>query len=400
MTGTKNLKLFVLLLALFACGKEEQQPAEQRTEFSSVAEEEAVKEDFEQKHVDFSSLTGWKNDDLKTAMAALALSCQKIVSSSDEFLSDKAIVKIPTAAYKDICQKLETTAPLEYHNFIEQNFTPYQVLFKESDIGQFTSYFEPTIRVSEKRSYEYNYPIYGRPYDLFEMNLRDFDESYPNKKLMGRVVGQKFVPYYTREEISKIMMKAPVILWAANPVDLFIVQIQGSAVAETEDGRQVRIAYDSNNGHKFTGIGKILLDRKLIRRDKASMMEIKKWMHENYDVAKDLMNENKRYVFHRLSYENGPIGAEGVVLTAGRSLAVDESYIPYGSLLWLETTMPKQGETYKMVVAQDTGEAIKGAIRGDYFWGTGSDDILELAGKMNSTGRYYIFIPKGVEVNL
>ena len=105
MTGTKNLKLFVLLLALFACGKEEQQPAEQRTEFSSVAEEEAVKEDFELKPVDFSSLTGWKNDDLKTAMAALALSCQKIVSSSDEFLSDKAIVKIPTAAYKDYLKK-------------------------------------------------------------------------------------------------------------------------------------------------------------------------------------------------------------------------------------------------------------------------------------------------------
>ena len=398
MTGTKNLKLLALLLALFACGKEEQQPAEQ-VEIPLTAEEKIDKSDFELKQVDYNSLSGWKKDDLATAMQAFALSCQKIMSSYSEFLSDKALVKIPTAAYKEICQKLETTAPLEYSNFIEQNFTPYQVLFKGNDIGQFTSYFEPTIQVSVTRSHGYNYPIYGRPYDLFEMNLKDFDEAYPNKKLVGRVVGQKFVPYFTRDEISKIMMKAPVILWAANPVDLYIAQIQGSAVAETEDGKQVRIAYDSNNGHKFTGIGRILLERRLIRKDKASMMEIKKWMHENYDVAKDLMNENKRYVFHRLSYESGPIGAEGVVLTAGRSLAVDENYIPYGSLLWLETALPKYGETYKMVVAQDTGEAIKGAIRGDYFWGTGSDDVLELAGKMNSTGRYFIFIPKGVEVS-
>ena len=399
MTGTKNLKLLALLLALFACGKEEEQPSEQ-TEVLPVAEEKADKADFELKPVDYGSLSGWKNDDLKTAMQAFSLSCQKIMTSDEEFLSDHSLVKTPTAAYKEICQKLGTTAPLEYHNFIEQNFTPYQVLFKGNDIGQFTSYFEPTIRVSETRGHEYNYPIYGRPYDLFELNLKDFDEAYPNKKLVGRIVGQKFVPYYTREEISKVMMKAPVILWAANPVDLFIVQIQGSAVAEMEDGRKVRIAYDSNNGHKFIGIGRILLDRGLIRKDKSSMMEIKKWMHDNYDIAKELMNENKRYVFHRLSYESGPVGAEGVVLTAGRSLAVDENYIPYGSLLWLETTMPKYGETYKMVVAQDTGEAIKGAIRGDYFWGTGSDDVLELAGKMNSTGRYYIFIPKGVEVNL
>ena len=392
----KWVSFLLVLLFLTSCGKEEEKSQE---ETLSPVQEEIKKSDLEVTPVSFKELQNWGSDDLSSAMSAFSLSCNKIMERKDPFLSQRALIKVPTAAYQEVCQKLANVAPLEYKNFIEQNFVPYRVRFKGSDIGKFTSYFEPTISVSSQKDEYFKIPVYGRPYDMFELNLSEFGEDLPKRKLVGRIVGQNFVPYYTREEINKIYMKAPIILWTNDAVDLFIAQIQGSAVALMPDGSQVRLAFDGSNGRKFTGIGSILLQKGLIRPGQASMMEIKKWMKENFSTAKKLMNLNERFVFHRLSYESGPIGAQGVVLTAGRSLAVDPDFIPLGSLLWLETSLPKFGETAKMVVAQDVGSAIKGAIRGDYFWGTGSDDVLELAGKMNAEGRYYILVPKGVEVD-
>ena len=130
----------------------------------------------------------------------------------------------------------------------------------------------------------------------------------------------------------------------------------------------------------------------------ASMGKIKKWLKENPDKAIEPMNKNKRYVFHRLVNADGPIGAQGVSLTSGRSLAVDRTYIPLGALLWLETTGPDKENINKLVVAQDIGGAIKGAVRGDYFWGSGGDEILEKAGRMHAKGKYYILIPNSTEV--
>lgn len=397
MHCTKNLKLLALILALFACGKEEDKTPEAVAPETPPAVEETASVNI--RPVGYDELTNWKKDDLKAAMHAFALSCQKIMVSDKEYLSD-SLIKIPTASYKEICEKMNKgLSPLEYKKFIEENFTPYLVIYNNSDIGQFTSYYEASIHASRNKSEVYRYPVYGRPYDMFEANLKDFDENLPNVKISGRVVGQKIVPYYSRKEINNMIMKAPAILWANSAVDLFIMQIQGSAVAFLDDGTQVRVGYDSSNGRKFTGVGKILLDRRLIRKDKATMMDIKQWLLDNDADGKEIMNENERYIFHRLNYEEGPVGALGVPLTAGRSLAVDPDYIPLGSLLWLETVLPKYGNVEKMMVAQDTGSAIKGPIRGDYFWGTGADDVLDLAGKMNATGRYYIFIPKNLEVN-
>lgn len=127
------------------------------------------------------------------------------------------------------------------------------------------------------------------------------------------------------------------------------------------------------------------------------MSQIKKWLEENPNQAKENLQENHRYIFHKLSNAEGPIGAQGVALHAGRSLAVDKKYIPLGSLLWLETTGPNKETIKKLVIAQDIGSAIKGIVRGDYFWGSGDDEILEQAGKMNSKGRYFILLPKEIE---
>ena len=237
---------------------------------------------------------------------------------------------------------------------------------------------------------------------MLEVNLQDFDKSLPKKQLVGRLVGQKLVPYYNREEIGKLgpRLRAQAILYVATPADAFIAQIQGSAIALLNDGTYQRIGYAGNNGWPFKGIGTILLEHKELASNEVNMIRIKQWLNENSHKAEKYMNENPRYVFHRLIRSSGPIGAQGVPLTAGRSLAVDTDYIPLGSLLWLETSYPDKGKLGKLVVAQDVGGAIKGPIRGDYFWGSGGDDVLRLAGSMNSGGRYYILVPNNAEVKV
>ena len=186
-------------------------------------------------------------------------------------------------------------------------------------------------------------------------------------------------------------------MWADDEVDVYIMQIQGSAVALQPDGSKVRIAYAANNGHPFKGIGSILLSKGLLSPSQVSMGSIKQWLKDNPGLAKANMDENPRYIFHKLGNPEGPMGALGVPLSAGRSLAVDTDYVPLGALLWLETSSYDNKPLNRLVVAQDIGGAIKGAVRGDYFYGSGGDDILEAAGRMNSSGRYFVLIPKHYE---
>lgn len=385
MMSKKLSALLFLILTLASCS-EKKEPASQ--------EETPA---FQLQKASFSDLSGWKKDNINPAVEAFKKSCRKILLEKNEFMSN-AEARIPVKDYQEICRQLEKISPENYRPFIEKNFTPYLVTYENSDEGKFTSYYEAEIHASKKQNAEYKYPVYGRPDDLIEINLQDFDTELPRRRLVGRVENQKFVPYYTRAEIEKNKINAPVVLWGNDPVDIYVMQIQGSAVAILDDGSRIRIGYAETNGRKFQGIGSILLQKGLLPSGKASMDNIKKWLKQNYPAAAEHMNENERFVFHRLVNAEGPLGAHGVPLTAGRSLAVDRSYIPLGAMLWLETESPDKKAIKKLVVAQDIGGAIKGAVRGDYFWGSGGDEILELAGKMNSKGRYYIFVPKNTEI--
>lgn len=377
--------LFFFFLALASCGekKEPAQPEE--------------KPAFQLQKASFSDLSGWKKDNINQAVEAFKKSCRKILQEKNDYMSN-AQARIPVKDYQDVCQKLTKVSPKDYRKFLETNFTPYLVTYENSSEGKFTSYYEAEIHASKTPSEEYKYPVYGRPDDLIEINLQDFDPELPRRRLVGRVENKKFVPYFTRAEIEKNKINAPVVLWGNDHVDIYVMQIQGSAVAVLDDGSRIRIGYAETNGRKFQGIGSILLQKGLLAPGKASMDKIKKWLKENYPAAAEHMNENERFVFHRLVDAEGPLGAHGVPLTAGRSLAVDRQYIPLGALLWLETTGPDKKEIKKLVVAQDIGGAIKGAVRGDYFWGSGGDEILELAGKMHSKGQYYIFVPNKTEI--
>lgn len=353
--------------------------------------------DLRLKKASFADMKGFADDKMHAAYNAFMQSCNAIKAQNGEYLSSSAAIKISRKDYVEKCNLATSIKPENFSAFIKQNFTPYLVLYKGSSKGKFTSYYESQINASYIKDDVYKYPIYGRPYDLIEVNLQDFDKSLPNKKVLGRVEGEKLIPYYSREQIFNKGINAPVILWADSYVDVYIMQIQGSAVAKLNDGNEIRISFRESNGLPFKGIGSILLQKGLIKSGEASMGNIKQWLKNNPEVAIKNMNENQRYIFHRLGNPEGPMGAQGVPLTAGRSLAVDKSFVPLGALLWLETSHPDKGNINKLVVAQDIGSAIKGGIRGDYFWGSGGDDVLSLAGKMNSEGQYYILIPNQKE---
>ena len=347
--------------------------------------------------VSFSELSDFDKDDALEAYKAFRKSCEAILEEDDEHISE-SIIKIKRDDFLRVCTKSSKINPHKFKEFIKTEFTPYLISYKGSSKGQFTAYYEAELNASYSRDDKYKYPIYGIPYDLVEVNLKDFDKNLPNKKILGRVDNGKLVPYFSRKEIFEKGINAPVILWGDSYVDIYIMQIQGSAVAKLPNGEKIRISFAESNGRKFKGIGSILLSKKLISSGQASMGNIKKWLKENFDTAKEQMNENERYIFHKIGTMQGPVGALGVELTAGRSLAVDKTVIPLGALLWLETTDSDNAKLNKLVSAQDIGSAIKGAIRGDYFWGSGGDDILKKAGKMNSKGQYYILIPNKTEM--
>ncbi len=365
---------------------------------SGCSEEQKPVSNIELEKVSFQDLSAFEDDDMLSAYVAFKRGCSKIATQNGEFLGP-AEIKINRADYLAACERAKDILPVNFKAFVKENFTPYRVVYQGNPEGKFTAYYEAEIKASATPDEVYKYPVYGRPYDLIEVNLKDFDPSLPAKKIVGRIDDDKLVPYYTRAEINKNGANAPVVLWADSYIDIYVMQIQGSAVAQMADGSKLRIAYAESNGRPFKGIGSILLGKGLIERGQASMGRIKKWLQENPQLAVANMDENQRYIFHQLGDPEGPVGALGVPLTAGRSLAVDKSFMPLGSLLWLETTYPGGAPLNKLVLAQDIGSAIKGAVRGDYFWGSGGDDVLEAAGKMNSSGQYFILIPKQTEKN-
>ncbi len=359
--------------------------------------ESAHFEGFSLKKASYTDLKGFETDDFSQAIIAFERNCKALDKLAPK---SSSVIKLSADSHQKICadfqtQKIKTSEDMK--NFIQAHFEPYLVLNNGSSQGQFTSYYEAEIRASEQKHGKYQYPVYGKPRDLVTFNPADFDKSLTSKRFVGKLQNGRLKPYPTRAEIELSGIDAPVILWADDPVDVFLMQIQGSAIALMDKGDNKRIRYADNNGQPFIGIGRILLDDKVLEKGQASMDKIRDWLKQNPEKAQKYMRQNPRYVFHQLSDAEGPIGALGVPLTSGRSLAVDEKYIPLSSLLWLETTAPDNTALQKLVFAQDIGGAIQGPIRGDYFWGHGEQALLS-AGKMHAKGQYYILHPKDSEL--
>ena len=215
--------------------------------------------------------------------------------------------------------------------------------------------------------------------------------------MLGRVESGRMLPYFRRNDIQRGLLgdKAAVLAWVDDPVDAFLLHVQGSGRVLLRDGGVLRIGYAGNNGHRYVSIGRALIKNGELMAGRAGWVQIRRWIEENPTKADALLAVNPRYIFFREITTAGPIGAQGVALTPRRSLAVDPSYIPLGLPLWLDTVWPGDSDRslQRLMVAQDTGMAIMGPIRGDFFWGYGKDALVE-AGRMKGRGNYFILIPK------
>ncbi|HBR68960.1 MAG TPA: murein transglycosylase [Rhodospirillaceae bacterium] len=348
----------------------------------------------------FSDLPGWEQDDMSGGIAALKKSCERIKKSSP----DKAFGPLPEAGkaveWQGMCidlQALDVANAEATRNFMQRHFTPYEVWAGKEREGLFTGYYEASLRGSRTRHGPYQVPLYTRPDDLVMVQLGDFREELKGQRIAGRVVDGNLKPYEDRAAIvaGNWPHNDKVMVWVDSPVDAFFVQIQGSGVVQLDDGGVMRIGYAGQNGHVYYAIGRELIARGHLTKENVSMQAIREWLTANPAEGEEVMNTNRSYVFfHELEGE-GPLGGENVALTPGRSLAVDRSLIPYGVPLWvdIEEPVPGAGKLRRLMIAQDTGGAITGPVRGDVFWGYGAK-AEAMAGPMKSRGRYWMLLPK------
>lgn len=287
--------------------------------------------------------------------------------------------------------------------FFEQWFQPYQATQEDgTPDGLITGYYEPLLKGDRVRTERARYPLYAAPDDLIAVDLASIYPELKGLRLRGRLVGNKIVPYFTRQDIEQPAngnsdrFKGKPIAWAEDPVDLFFLQIQGSGRLELPDGSHMRVGYADQNGYPYLSIGKLLVERGELKLEQASMQGIKDWGAKHPDKLPDLLASNPSFVFFRELPDDlpGPLGSLGVPLTGGRSIAVDPGFIPLGAPVFLSTTQPNSTQPLnRLVMAQDSGGAIKGGVRADFFWGFGNP-AGELAGRMKQRGRMWVLLPR------
>ncbi|MDZ7594481.1 MAG: MltA domain-containing protein [Thiobacillus sp.] len=339
------------------------------------------------KPVGWAAVAFWQNDAVSEIWGAFLQSCSTLVKRTawHAVCSDAAGMTAPDDA----------TA----RAFFEQRFQPYQATADDGSAeGMVTGYYEPLLKGDRVRTARARFPLYAAPDDLISVELASVHPELKGLRLRGRLVGNKLLPYPTRKDIETAGngFKGQPIAWAEDPVDLFFLQIQGSGRIELPDGSHMRVGYADQNGHPYLSIGKLLVERGDLKLEQASMQGIKNWGAKNPDKLPALLASNPSFVFFRELPGNlpGPLGALGVPLTGGRSIAVDPRFIPLGAPVFLATTQPNSPQPLnRLVMAQDTGSAIRGGVRADFFWGFG-DKAGELAGRMKQRGRMWVLLPK------
>ena len=262
--------------------------------------------------------------------------------------------------------------------------------------GLITGYYEPVYPGSLTQTPSAHVPIYGVPEDMIIVALDSLYPELKGKRLRGRLEGRVLKPYDDSATIESQGVKAPVVAWLTDPMDLQFLQIQGSGRVQLADGRQLRIAYADQNGHPYRPIGRWLVEQGELKKEEVTMGAISAWAKANPTRIPELLGSNPSYVFFTRNPDSneGPRGSLNVPLTSGYSVAVDRKVIPLGSLLWLSTTRPDGTPLVRPVAAQDTGGAITGEVRADLFWGTG-DAAGHLAGDMKQQGQIWMLWPKG-----
>jgi membrane-bound lytic murein transglycosylase A len=336
--------------------------------------------------VPFAQISGWNAAQLAPGLRAFAQGCSRMPAAG--------ALRRSCEAARAVRADDEAAA----RAFLEATFDAWSISSAEGTVeGMITGYYEPVIAGSRTRTDRFRYPVYGAPADLLVVDLESVNPDLKGMRLRGRLEGNRVVPYRSRAEIESGGFQAPVIAWVEDPVELFFLQIQGSGQVELGGGGRLRLGYADQNGHPYRSMGRFLVDRGEMKLEQASMQGIKAWAAANPQKLREALDANPSYVFFREMPEGsaGPIGTLGVPLTGGYSIAVDPRHVPLGAPVFLATTMPLSTQPLeRLVAAQDTGGAIRGAVRADFYWGSGAEAGTQ-AGRMRQRGRLWILWPKG-----
>lgn len=351
--------------------------------------------------VAFGDLPGWHEDNLVPALQAFRRTCARWRKLPDDRPLGGTGIAGRLADWREACAAAEQAddRPDTARAVFEQQFRPYAVSVGGRDRGLFTGYYEPSLRGSRTADARYRVPLFGRPGDLVTVDLGKFRDKWQGERIAGRVQGDRLVPYHDRTAIDGGALKdrGLEIVYVDDPVDAFFLHIQGSGRIELDTGETLRVGYAAQNGHAYFAIGRELIRRGALDRKTVSMQGIRDWLARHPDEADAVMAMNRSFVFFRALKGDGPIGAGSVALTPERSLAVDRRYIPLGAPVWLDASAPDGGggeqTLRRLLVAQDTGGAIRGVVRGDVFWGHGPQ-AAEIAGRMKHEGRFYLLLPR------
>ena len=339
----------------------------------------------------YASVAGWTRASLAPGLAAFASGCERLA---------------PASALRRACEAARSVPANDEaaaRRYLEEHFAAWSIAAAEgSTEGLVTGYYEPVLAGSREPGGRFRYPVHGAPDDLVGVDLESVNPELKGMRLRGRVQGNKLVPYWTRAEIEAGRVRPPVLAWVEDPVELFFLQIQGSGQIVLESGQRLRLGYADQNGHPYRSLGRTLIQRGELTLEQSSMQGIRAWAAANPGKLREALDSNPSYVFFRelppsgdgQEQERGPLGTLGVPLSAGYSIAVDARLIPLGAPVFLASTQPLSKEPLeRLMAAQDTGGAIRGAVRADLYWGSGPE-AGALAGRMRQQGRMWVLWPR------
>lgn len=353
--------------------------------------------------VDWSVLPGWAEDDLQAVWKGFVNNCKGLMRPVSGSLAMQA--RAAPRAWQPVCAAVQQAGaeadPAQVRRFLETWLRPWRLLDEKGQIARntVTGYYEPLVRASRQRGGPYQWPLYAPPADLLTIDLGSVYPELAGKRIRGKLQGRRVVPYDTRAEIAASPERQPpAIVWVNDPVEAFFLQIQGSGRAQLPDGEFIRLAYADHNGRPYQSIGRWLADTGQMPLAQTSMQNIKRWARENPSRVQEMLNVNPAMVFFReeavTDPELGPKGAYGIPLIGGRAVAVDTRYVPLGAPVYLSTQYPASSQPLRrLAFAQDTGAAIKGPARVDYYWGFG-DDAGAQAGRMKQQGELWVLWPR------
>lgn len=337
--------------------------------------------------VRWSQLNGWQEDRQAESWVALLRSCSKLREQAN------------WAALCRAADELHEPVDLQVRSFYEKWFVPHEINGADGEqSGLITGYYEPLLSGSPLQSERFRYPIYKRPDNLITVELSEIYPDLKGKRLRGRLVGNKIVPYYSRSSLDKDpgLLDGHELVWVDDPIALFFLHVQGSGRVQLPDDTIIGVGYADQNGHPYQSIGRELITMGELEKDDVNLFSIREWLRNNPERIDSLLGRNPSYVFftERHVPGEGPYGSLNVPLVAERSVAVDPSVVSLGVPIWLETTLPDSGDAYhRLMLAQDTGGAIKGPIRADVFWGLGIR-AERMAGLMKQPGKLFVLLPR------